>query len=290
MSRLGFPVRVFVVLAVSFVAGLALAACGESSGGSASTGSGGSGGGGGGGKEYVVATSADFPPLSFRSPDNPNQVVGFEPDMVKALMDHLGWRYKTITSDFNGLIPAVQSGRVDMVVSDVYNTAERRQVVDFVNYLSNNFSVMVKAENAAQVTSFLDICGKTLGILTGSAPELEAARAGSRQCTEAGKPPIKIRSYPAVAQELPPLDNGTLFAILETNVSLGYIESQHKGKYKLVFDAPGDKTKVGIVIQKGSPFKDRLEEAMEWYIRTPAYAENAKKWGLPKSSLLASGA
>jgi polar amino acid transport system substrate-binding protein len=292
--------RLSAAVAASALAALVLAACGGSGSSTSSTSAAATSSssssaasttsGGGGGKTYVVATSADFPPLSSRSATNASEVVGFEPDMTKALMDHLGWKYKTVTSDFNGLIPSVQSGRVDMVISDVYDTSERRAVVDFVDYLSNNFSIMVRGGDAAKVKSFLDLCGKPMGILTGSAPEVEAAKAGSKQCTDAGKPAITIRSYPAVAQELPPLSNGTIDAILETNVSLAYIEKQQHGKYKLVFDVPGNKTNVGIVLKKNSPIEAKIKEAVQWYIGTPQYAQNAKKWGLPTSALLKSGA
>jgi polar amino acid transport system substrate-binding protein len=286
MRRFHSHARPILALVVSGVAALVLAACGGSD---SSSGSGSNSSSSGSGKTYVVATSADFPPLSSRSPTNANEVVGFEPDMTKALMEHLNWNYKTVTSDFNGLIPSVQSGRVDMVISDVYNTAERRRVVDFVNYLSNGFAMMVRGDDADSVKSALDLCGQSMGILTGSAPEVAAAKGQSKKCTDAGKPAIKTKSYPAVAQELPPLSNGTIDAILETNVSLAYIEKQQKGKFKVVYTVPGYAALAGIVLKKGSPLKKQLQSAVDWYIGTPQYAENAKKWGLPEDALLKPG-
>lgn len=284
MSRFHSHARPLLALVAAGVAALVLAACGGSSN-SSSSGSSSSGSG----KTHIVATSADFPPLSSRSPTNANEVVGFEPDMTKALMNHLHWNYKTVTSDFNGLIPSVQSGRVDMVISDVYNTPERRKVVDFVNYLSNGFAVMVRGSDAGSVKSALDLCGKSMGILTGSAPEVAAAKGQSKKCTDAGKPAIKVKSYPSVASELPPLSNGTIDAILETNVSLAYIEKQQKGKFKVVYNVPGYASLAGIVVKKGSPLKKQLESAVQWYIGTPEYAANAKKWGLPPDALLKPG-
>ena len=129
--------------------------------------------------------------------------------MMKAVMGHLGWKYKWVTSDFNGLIPAVQSGRVDMVVSDVYDTAAREKVVDFVDYLKTGLSVMVSSANASKVHSFMDVCGHPMGILD-RAPR-RSSSSPSRQasaCKKAGKPAIDIHSYPAVAQEVPALGNG----------------------------------------------------------------------------------
>ena len=272
-------------------AALAIAACGGSSSGGPSTGGGttaaGGGSNSGSGKTYTIATSADFPPMSFRSSENASQVVGFEVDMLKSLMGHLGWNYKVVTSDFNGLIPSVQSGRVDMVVSDVYNTPERQKVVDFVDYLENSFAVMVAGKDKAKVHSYMDVCGQSLGVLTGSAPELEIARKASKQCTSAGKKPIGIRSYPAVSQELPQIANGHLFAILEEFTSLAYTQKKTNGKFAVAFPDPNT-TKVGIVVKQNSPLEAKLRSAMQWYITSPDYKQQAQKWGIQPKSLLAS--
>jgi polar amino acid transport system substrate-binding protein len=277
-----FTIKRSLLVAV-LVAGaaIALAACGSSSKSSSKSTSAGSSSSG---KTYVVETSADFPPMSFRSSSDPNKVVGFEVDMVKTLMNNLGWKYKLVTGDFNGLIPSVQSGRADMVVSDVYDTSDRQKVVDFVDYLKNSFAVMVAGKNAASVHSYNDICGKSMGVLTGSAPELQTAQAASKSCKKAGKGSISIRSFPAVAQELPQLSNGHLYSILEEWSSLSYVAKKSGGKYAVVFPDPGI-TNVGIVVKKGSAIKAQLTKAVQAYIASPDYKANAQKWGIQAKSL-----
>lgn len=273
-------VKAIATIAAAGLVALGIAACGDDSSDDSASAE--------GGKTYAVLTSADFPPMSFRSETNANEVVGFEVDMLKAIMDHLGWKYELKTGDFNGLIPAVQSGRADMVVSDVYNTEERRQVVDFVDYLRNSFAVTVRGDERDQFHGYEDVCGKAMGVLTGSAPELQSARAASKTCTDAGKPAIKIRSFPQVAQELPQLANGNLDAILEEATSLSYIEKTSKGKYVVAF--PDEHTTmVGIAIKKGSQLRAKLKSAIDWYIASPQYRSTAKKWGIQERSLLSGG-
>jgi polar amino acid transport system substrate-binding protein len=286
MSRLASHIRLPLLVTSLAVAALVATACGSSSSSSSSTGGSSSASTGGGGKTYIVATSADFPPMSSRSASNPNDIVGFEPDMIKAVMAHLGWKYKYVTSDFNGLIPSVQSGRSDLVASDIYDTSARRKIVDFIDYLSNQFAILVPSANAAKVKSFTDLCGKAIGVLTGSAPELQAAQAASKHCTSAGKPAIKIRSFPAVAQELPALANGTLDAMLETNVTEAYIGKQTHGKYKLVFNVPGNVVNVGMVLAKNSSIESKLRSGVQWFLSSPQYKADAAKWGLPTVTLI----
>lgn len=265
-----------------------IAACGSSSSHSTTSASSAAGSSSSNGKTYVVATSADFPPYTSRSASDPNQVVGFEPDMVQAIMKHLGWKWKYVTSDFNGLIPSVQSGRVDMVISDVYDTSAREKVVDFVDYAQQAFAIMVAAPAAPKIRSVMDLCGKSVGILTGSAPEVTTAQMVSKQCTSAGKPSLSVRSFPAVAQELGPLSNGTLDATLEADVTEAYISKKTHGKYKLVFELPSTATKAGIVLRKGSPLKAQLTNAVKWFTSSAQYRSDAQKWAVPASNLITS--
>jgi polar amino acid transport system substrate-binding protein len=289
MSTLGTRLRVAALAAGAVVL---IAACGSSSSSSSVTTQGSASSTttkkpntGGPGKTYIIITSADFPPFSSRSSSDPNQIVGFEPDMMKTIMGHLGWKYSWTTADFNGLIPAVQSGRADMVVSDVYDTSARRKVVDFIDYLKTALSLMVTSSNASKVHGFMDVCGRPLGILTGAATELQFATQASDACKKAGKPAIDIHSYTAVAQEVPALQNGNLYAMFEDTITEHLIANKQTN-FKVVYDDPQAATPLGIAIKKGSPFEAQLKGAMQWYLSSPEYKATATKWGLPASALI----
>ncbi len=290
MSSLGTRLRIAAFAACAVVL---IAACGSSSSSSTSSSSAGASSAStstassaaSSGKTYVLITSADFPPFSSRSASDPNQIVGFEPDMMQAVMGHLGWKYKWVTADFNGLIPAVQSGRADMVVSDVYDTAKREKVVDFTDYLKTALSLMVTSSNASKVHGWMDVCGKPVGILTGAATELQFATAASQACQKAGKPAIDIHSYSAVAQEVPALQNGNIYAMYEDTITEHLIANKQTN-FKVVYDDPQAATPLGIAIKKGSPIQAQLKSAMKWYVSSPEYKANATKWGLPPSAYI----
>jgi polar amino acid transport system substrate-binding protein len=236
-------------------------------------------------KTYVIGTSADFPPMSFLDPDNPGEFVGFEIDMMTAMMGHLGVEFEWRAMKFDGLLPAVQAGQVDMVVSDVYDTAERQAVVDFVDYIQSGLAVMVLETNAGSIESYADLCGKSMGILVGSPFEQEVADKANADCAAAGEPAIDVQSFQAVADELPQVDNGRLTAILEDVVSLGYIGENSSGKYTIAFIDPGQ-TRSGIVLEKGSPLAAGLSEAFQWYKDSGQYKTDTEKWGIIDSSLI----
>ncbi len=55
-----------------------------------------------------------------------------------------------------------------------------------------------------------------------------------------------------------------------------------------MFELPSTATQAGIVVAKGSPLRSQLVSGVQWYISTPQYKANAKKWGLPASNLITS--
>ena len=236
----------------------------------------------------TIGTSADFPPMMIRDTADPTKVTGFENDMIVALMKHLNQPYQIKISSFSGLIPAIQANQLDMVVSDVFVTAERQKTVDFVPYMKSGLSVLVAAKNGSAVHANTDLCGKAVGVVTGSPSEVQAADAASKQCQAAGKSALTVTSLPSVPDELTQIGNGRLFAIIEDELSLAYVQKQQPGKYAVPFTDPSTATKIGVVVAKGSSLEPGLKNAVDWYLASPQYKTDAQKWGIPDSALLAS--
>ena len=112
-----------------------------------------------------VATDATFPPMEFF--EN-NQRTGFDTELVEALGKQLGRKIEWVDIDFKGLVPALVSRRVDMAVSAIYITDERKKVVDFtVPYYAGGLVVMVKADNTS-IKGPADLAGKKVSVQVGT--------------------------------------------------------------------------------------------------------------------------
>src|SRR5262249_54040992 len=74
-----------------------------------------------------------FPPLESYDPQT-NKPVGFDVDLGAALASEMGVKsdFKNIT--FDGLIPAIQAGQCDAIISGLFDKPKRREVLDFVDY------------------------------------------------------------------------------------------------------------------------------------------------------------
>jgi ABC-type amino acid transport substrate-binding protein len=76
----------------------------------------------------VVGSSLDFPPFEYKAG---NDVVGFDIDLIKAIEEM--WKEDIVIQDisFDQLIPSLRSGQVDLIVSGLTITEQRKQFVDF---------------------------------------------------------------------------------------------------------------------------------------------------------------
>ncbi len=75
-----------------------------------------------------MATSADYAPFEFYRGE---EIVGFDIDVAKAIGEKIGYEIEIVDIDFSGLIPALQSSRVDFVMSSINPTPKRNENVDF---------------------------------------------------------------------------------------------------------------------------------------------------------------
>jgi len=116
--------------------------------------------------KLVVGTSADWPP--FEWVDANNNFVGFEMDLMKIIAKMQGLELEIIDIGFDSLIPALQSGKVNLLVAGMSLTEERLAVADASNpYWSGNQGVMVREDSDLNIATAL-AGGYTVGAQRGT--------------------------------------------------------------------------------------------------------------------------
>ncbi|MGJ8540812.1 transporter substrate-binding domain-containing protein [Heyndrickxia coagulans] len=97
----------------------------------------------------VVGLMAATPPYEFHSSaDGKNEIKGADIELIRRIAKKMGVKYEIKDMDFDGLLPALQSGKVDMLVSAMSPTPEREKSADFskVYYKSTNVFIVKKSE------------------------------------------------------------------------------------------------------------------------------------------------
>lgn len=124
----------------------------------------------------VMGTSADFPPYeSHQLINGEDKIVGFDVDIAQAVADGLGVKLKIEDMKFDGLIAALQAGKIDMIVAGMTPTPERAKSVDFSDlyYIGKQVLVVKKDNNSIKTVD--DLKGKKLDAQLGTTSE-KAAR------------------------------------------------------------------------------------------------------------------
>ncbi|OPJ57019.1 ABC transporter substrate-binding protein [Alkalithermobacter paradoxus] len=123
--------------------------------------------------KLVMGTSADYPPYEFHKEINgKHEIVGFDIEIAKEIAKDLGVELEIKDMRFDGLLAALQSGNVDIVIAGMTPTEERKQNVDFSNiYYTAVQSVIVRSEDKDIIKSIQDLDAKYVAAQKGSIQE-----------------------------------------------------------------------------------------------------------------------
>ena len=121
-------------------------------------------------KKLRVGLNAVFAPFEYI--EN-GQVAGFDVDMINEIGKNLGYEVEIIDQSFDGLIPALKAGKIDIIVSGMSSTEERKKSVDFTDdYFISKETYIRKKGNTAVTPSTLS--GKKIGVQLGTIQEIAA--------------------------------------------------------------------------------------------------------------------
>jgi len=101
--------------------------------------------------ELVVGTAADMPPLNMTTKDG--KVIGLEPDLARLMAETMGVKLTVKSITFPNLLPALEIGQVDMILSGMTITGQRNMKVAFVGpYIASGKSFLTKSNTLAAAT------------------------------------------------------------------------------------------------------------------------------------------
>ena len=79
----------------------------------------------------TIATEGSFKPYNFTKPDG--TLDGYEIELTKYLCAHMKVECKVVVQNFDGMIPALNAGKFDAIISGMSATAKREEVIAFSN-------------------------------------------------------------------------------------------------------------------------------------------------------------
>ena len=102
-----------------------------------------------------MGTNASFPPYEFYD-DETGEIVGIDAEVAAAICEKLGYELEIVDMDFDAIIPAVTTGKIDFGMAGMTVTEERMQSVDFTTSYATGIQVVIVKEDS-EITSVDDL-------------------------------------------------------------------------------------------------------------------------------------
>ncbi|MEG6590475.1 transporter substrate-binding domain-containing protein [Paenibacillus barengoltzii] len=218
-----------------------------------------------------VGLMGTYAPYNFLNENK--EIDGFDADVAKEVAKRLGVKVEFAPQEFSGLIPSLQAGKIDAIISQVTITDERKQQIDFTQpYITNEVKIIVKEDNDS-ITKLEDFKGKNIGVGLGTNDE---SYLRNDVLPQVGN--FEIKTYDDVITSLQDLNAGRIDATINNLYALKPIVDKNGYKIKAVGDAIKS-DQAGIAIRKNNPeFLAALDQALTDMKADGAYNTIFQKW------------
>lgn len=145
------------------------------------------------GQVLNIGSDMTFPPYEYLENGTPK---GVDVQIMEKLAELNGaLKPNWIDTRWVNLIPGLKSGKFDVLYSSMYITKERMAQIDMIPYLKTDISLLVLKDSKYQPKGPMDLCGRTVGAMKGTAFVAQVQSISKDRCEADGKKPIVIREF-----------------------------------------------------------------------------------------------
>ena len=142
------------------------------------------------GKILVIGTNAEYKPFEYLKD---GEIVGFDVDMMSKIAKKIGYKIQWENMSFDGLIPALQMKKVDVVVAAMTPSPERAQNVLFSkNYYTSGSTVLIRNSDKSIIKNPEDLKGKKIGVQLGTVQNLLAGKISNAKVVPYNSPAFAV--------------------------------------------------------------------------------------------------
>lgn len=221
--------------------------------------------------KFKVGMECGYPPFNWTQTDDSNGAVpiegtkeyagGYDVEIAKKIAKSLGQDLVIVKTEWDGLVPALKSGKIDAIIAGMSPTADRKKQIDFTdNYYKSNLVMVVKKggayENATSIQDF----------------------GGAKITAQLNTFHYSVISQIKGVKKQPAMDNFPAMRVaLQSGVIDGYVSERPEGvsataankNFAMIEFADGngfkvsdDDVAVAVGLKKGSKFEDKINKVL----------------------------
>lgn len=236
--------------------------------------------------KLTIGSNPSAPPLAAYATDTAT-VVGADPDIALLIAESLGLELEIVPTAWVDWPLALESGRIDAVLSNVGVTEERKEKFDFATYRQGLHGFYVHIDSPVQsIADPADIAGLTIVVGIGTNQERILNKWNDLNIA-AGLPPADLVYYDDEGTKLLALRSGRADVMVQPNAQLVFI-AQRDGDFRQVGTLSAgwpERSDVAATFRKGSGLAEPVSIALNGLIADGVYARTLERWQVGEEAL-----
>ncbi|MCB8877557.1 ABC transporter substrate-binding protein [Acidisoma silvae] len=233
-------------------------------------------------KTLRLAVNGTYPPMESHDVAT-NKLEGLDVDIANALAAKLGVKLVWDDMAFAQIVPSLQTGRDDMIISGITDTKAREANLDFIDYFKTGPQFYVQSSSAAQTA--VDLCGKRIGTVRSTSFPAEMQAWSQTYCVGAGRPAMVYMPAENSPDLHTQLMENRIDGAVQGSETLPYLVQTGGGKYR-VLGTPFSTGFQGIAFRKDeTQLRAAVNDALAAIIADGTYGAILKTYGLSANAV-----
>lgn len=222
-------------------------------------------------KNLIVGCEGAFAPFTYI--DDSGNIIGFDIDLIRAIGKSLGYNTTIRVLPFDGLIPALMTGNIDLIISGFTITPERDKKVDFSDpYYLCGLTYLVNKEDAKKYDSYEKLDGEPICLQIGTTGAL---------FTEKFLPNSQRKVFNSPPEAYIELGNGGCRAVIhDMPVNDFFLAKEKTDRYESInIGRHVDKEYYGIAVREGDKhLLDEVNRGLKLVDENGEFERISKEW------------
>jgi ABC-type amino acid transport substrate-binding protein len=207
-------------------------------------------------KELRVGVSADYPPITFK--DDKGNYSGLENDYAQMLATEMRAELKRIQMPFAELIPALEKGEIDIIMSGMTKNEARSFKVRFLPpHMTLKYMIILSNENIQLINAPLKQVNDSfsLAYINGTISE---------EIVKQDLPENESKAYEDIDKCIKAIKSGEVDALIHESPSIAKYDQEEYTLSALVWGANTDSLAWAIKYEDGKMYKEILDIYQKW--------------------------
>ncbi|MGP0172737.1 ABC transporter substrate-binding protein [Pseudomonas sp. NCHU5208] len=216
-----------------------------------------------------IGTEGAYPP--FNLIDASGKATGFDVEIGQALCAKMKVECEVVTSDWDGIIPALNAKKFDFLIASMSITDERKQAVDFTDPYYTNKLQFIAPKDADFKTDKASLKGKVIGA--------QRSTIAGTWLEENLEDVVDIKLYDTQENAYLDLASGRVDGVLADKfVNWEWLKSDAGKDFEFKGEPVFDNDKIGIAVRKGDPLREKLNTALKEIVADGTYKQINDKY------------